>query len=383
MKVIYLSNLPFTDCDFPLIREMQIKGIDVYYFLMISPHSYRCALLDIKQLYSKSGIFKAVDVYPEFKMYKDYFNLDNVFVINYTMNSGTSIDNIRLTFNMVRTFKKLQPDVINITWPICGNQILLYLLRKKLVLTLHDPFPHSGKARARIFEFWRKISFLMINRIIILNKTQVPLFSKKYNYPIKQIFTSKLGVYDGIKCFSPEPIWSEKKYILFFGLISKYKGVEYLLEAYRLIQNRHKDVELIIAGKGPLYFDKSLYEGNSNIIILNEYITMPRLAGLLKNALFTVCPYKDATQSGVVQTAFSMNCPVIVTDVGGLPEAVDEHITGLIVPSCNSEALANAMDKLLSDRTLLDSMRLNIKSIWSKQMGWGTILEEYLRCYSS
>lgn len=110
---------------------------------------------------------------------------------------------------------------------------------------------------------------------------------------------------------------------------------------------------------------------------------MPRLAGLLKNALFTVCPYKDATQSGVVQTAFSMNCPVIVTDVGGLPEAVDEHITGLVVPSCNSVALANAMDTLLSDRKLLDSMRLNINSIWSKQMGWKTILEEYLKCYSS
>lgn len=83
MKVIYLSNLPFTDCDFPLIREMQLKGIDVYYFLLISPSSYKCALLDIKQFYNKNGIFKAVDVYPEFKIYRDYFNLDNVFVINY------------------------------------------------------------------------------------------------------------------------------------------------------------------------------------------------------------------------------------------------------------------------------------------------------------
>lgn len=70
---------------------------------------------------------------------------------------------------------------------------------------------------------------------------------------------------------------------------------------------------------------------------------MPQLAGLLNDALFAVCPYKDATQSGVIQTAFSMDCPVIGTDVGALPEAIDNGVTGLIVPPCNSEALAHAI----------------------------------------
>ena len=110
---------------------------------------------------------------------------------------------------------------------------------------------------------------------------------------------------------------------------------------------------------------------------------MPRLAGLLKDASFTVCPYKDATQSGVIQTAFSMDCPVVATNVGALPEAIDNQITGLIVPPCDSDALADAMDKLLGDASLLKSMRANINKIWRKQMGWDKILDQYIKCYKA
>ena len=108
---------------------------------------------------------------------------------------------------------------------------------------------------------------------------------------------------------------------------------------------------------------------------------MPRLAGMLRHAMFSVCPYKDATQSGVIQTAFSMNCPVIATNVGALPEAIDNEKTGLIVPPCNSTALSNALDLFLSDKMLLNKMRENINTLWRKEMGWDRILESYIKCY--
>lgn len=383
MKVIYLSNLLFTDCDFPLIREMQHRGIDVYYFITIYPYAHRCALLDLKNIYGKNGIYKAKDVYPEFMLYENYLNLDKVYVVNYTSNAGLKPENIFLTYKMVRKFMKINPDIVNLTWPVQSTRSLLYLMRKKLVLTLHDPFPHSGKARAKEFEMWRKISFKMINKIIILNDTHIQLFCDKYKYPRNHVYSAKLGLYDCINNITPDPLDLGKKYILFFGLISRYKGVEYLIEAFNKIHEKYNDIQLVIAGKGELYFDKELYKGKEYITILNEYISMPRLAGLLKDALFTVCPYKDATQSGVIQTAFSMDCPVVATNVGALPEAIDNQITGLIVPPCDSDALADAMDKLLGDASLLKSMRAHINKIWRKQMGWGKILDQYIKCYKA
>ena len=383
MKVIYLSNLFFTDCDFPLIKAMQQRGIDVYYFITIYPYAHRCALLDLKRVYPKNGIFKAVDIYPEFKMYEEYFDLDKVFVVNYVSNSGLKPANILLTYKMVRRFQKINAQAINITWPIQSTRSLLYLLKNKLVLTLHDPFPHSGKPRAKEFEIWRRISFRMINKIIVLNEKHILPFCAKYKYPIGQVFPAKLGLYDCINNINKIPSNINKKYILFFGLISKYKGVEYLLDAFGKIHNKYPNVQLVIAGKGELYFDRALYEGKKYITMLNDYISMPQLAGLLNDALFAVCPYKDATQSGVIQTAFSMDCPVIGTDVGALPEAIDNGVTGLIVPPCNSEALAHAIDKLLSNEPLLELMRFNIQNKWRKQMGWDKILDQYIKCYKT
>ena len=363
MKIVYLSNLPFTDCDFPLIREMQLAGLDVYYFIQIYPYSYRCALIDLPKVYPTNGIFKAIDIYPQFSVYENYLNMDKVFVVNYTHNSGLIPSNIWLTLRMVNLFRGLNPDVINITWPVQSTRCLLYLMRKKLVLTLHDPFPHSGKPRAKEFEIWRRLTFKMIDKIIILNERQKRDFCKMYQYPESQVFSAQLGLYDCINGIQYKEPNIGKRYILFFGLISKYKGIEYLLEAFNMIHEKYPDVQLVVAGKGELYFDKALYKDKEYITLINRYISMPELAGLLKYASFSVCPYKDATQSGVVQTAFSMNCPTIVTNVGALPEAVEDGVTGLVVPPCNSPLLAEAMDKLLSDEQALSIMRDNINSI--------------------
>lgn len=81
-------------------------------------------------------------------------------------------------------------------------------------------------------------------------------------------------------------------------------------------------MNLVIAGGGQIYFDFKPYENLNYIKLINEYIPISSLSGLLQNALFAVCPYKDATQSGVVQMAFSANVPLIVTNVGDLPNAV-------------------------------------------------------------
>ena len=104
---------------------------------------------------------------------------------------------------------------------------------------------------------------------------------------------------------------------------------------------------------------------------------------MLKSCLFTVCPYKDATQSGVVQTAFTMRVPAIVTNVGALPIAVEDGITGLVIPPCNSDAIEDACNKLIMNPQLIAEMKHNIASIWQKNMNWDVITEKYMEVYEN
>lgn len=393
MKVAYISNLPFADADFPLVREMQRQGVDVYFFIYVSVYSHRATLVDIPEVYRKQGIFPAM-VYEEFKAYEGYMDMSKVFVVNSLHQSDFHPANICTMLSLVSKIKKLGVDAVNITWPPRRNKMLLYLLRKKLVFTLHDPFPHSAKNN-REFEFCRKLAFRWIPKIILLNDAQTEKFCEVYKFPRNRLFHARLGKYDCINYLSEKSSSSQEnlaglpesfrgqKYILFFGLIAPYKGVEFLLQAFGKLQQKHPDIKLLIAGSGKLYFDESLYKGNANVVLMNRYVPLAQLADLLKNALFTVCPYKDATQSGVVQTAFSMGTPIVATDVGNFAKAIENGKSGVIVPPCDANALAEAMADLVEHPEKLESFRKYIAGEWLERNGWEEVVTQYLNCYEA
>ena len=393
MKVAYISNLPFADADFPLVREMQRQGVDVYFFIYVSVYSHRATLVDIPEVYRKQGIFPAT-VYEEFKAYEGYMDMSKVFVVNSLHQSDFHPANIRTMLSLVRRIKKLGVDVVNITWPPRRNKMLLYLLRKKLVFTLHDPFPHSAKNN-REFEFCRKLAFRWIPKIILLNDAQTEKFCEVYKFPRSRLFHARLGKYDCINYLSEKSSSSQEnlvglpeslrgqKYILFFGLIAPYKGVEFLLQAFGKLQQKHPDIKLLIAGSGKLYFDESLYRGNANVVLMNRYVPLAQLADLLKNALFTVCPYKDATQRGVVQTAFSMGTPIVASDVGNFAKAIENGKSGVIVPPCDVDALTGAMADLVEHPEKLVSFRKYIAGEWLERNGWEEVVTQYLNCYEA
>jgi len=139
----------------------------------------------------------------------------------------------------------------------------------------------------------------------------------------------------------------------------------------------------VVAGGGKYYFDISPFQGLNYIQFRNRYISIAELSGLLRDCEFGVCPYKDATQSGVVQTAFTLGVPMVVTDVGALADAVWDGKTGIVVKPCDADALAVGICRLLEDDRLLESMRNNIDSEWKPNMGWRSIAEDYIKCYQS
>ena len=229
----------------------------------------------------------------------------------------------------------------------------------------------------------RRIAFKKIPKLVLLNNRQSSAFASYYHVPDNHIFINKLGMYSSILYVDPLPFQSDRPFILFFGQIVEYKGVEFLLEAMKRVHSRYPELVLVIAGGGKYYFDIESYKRLDYVKIINHYIGTRELAGMLRACEFGVCPYKDATQSGVVQTAFTLEVPMVVTNVGALADAVQHDRTGLVVKPCDADDLANGIMELHSDKEKLNAMRKNIKEEWMKNMSWEPIADEYLKCYKA
>ena len=136
--------------------------------------------------------------------------------------------------------------------------------------------------------------------------------------------------------------------LLFCGLVRHYKGLDVLIEALPIVLKK-KDLHLTIVGE---FWDVDVQALQARIhalgiaeavTIVPEYVPDETLIEYVRTADALVLPYRSATQSAVIQLAFGQYRPVITTDVGGLPEAVAHEETGLIVPSEDPRALAQAI----------------------------------------
>jgi len=139
----------------------------------------------------------------------------------------------------------------------------------------------------------------------------------------------------------------EGRIILFFGLIRAYKGLRTLLDAFALAQDELAATLLVV---GEFYEDRAPYDAairelgiGDRVRIVDRYVPDADVPAYFRLADVVVLPYLSATQSAIVQTAFSFERPVIVTAVGGLPDVVKDGVTGFVVPPQNPRALAGAM----------------------------------------
>lgn len=381
MRVVYFSQPFFADCDFPLIKEMQERGSDIRYYMPIGYNFKSSSILEFEKPVRKWGIHKGTKITGMDK-YKDCLNLDNLYLICGRIYKWWPLTWL-LWICVYIHILLYKADIIHITWQLRGwEKILLYLpFISKKIMTVHDPLQHSNVIGSEQNEKDRIKCFKWATRFILLNSQQVDEFSRKYNIPKSKIAVSKLGVYDSIKYLNIRKTELKEPFILFFGLITPHKGIEYLLDAMLLVHKECEDVNLLVAGSGHIYFDMTKYADKEYIKFENRYIGISELAEMINHSLFVVCPYKDATQSGVVQTAFAMEVPVVATNVGALPDMVKDNVYGKIVPPCDSETLASVMIELIKDKEKLNSLKNNIKTQWISSMSWGPIVEDYIRVY--
>lgn len=149
---------------------------------------------------------------------------------------------------------------------------------------------------------------------------------------------------------------SNYNYLLFFGFIRGYKGLDILLNALDKEKMKKSNLKLIIAGE--FYDDEEYYTDiirskdlESYIIGAHHFIKDEDVKYYFSAADVVVQPYKNATQSGVTQIAYQFNKPMIVTNVGGLPELVEDKKAGYLV-DVNAQAICRAIENIYDSDTL-------------------------------
>ena len=141
-----------------------------------------------------------------------------------------------------------------------------------------------------------------------------------------------------------------EKIILFFGFIRQYKGLDLLLQAMAEAALRDSGIKLLVAGE--YYEDRKIYDEliaaknlSSQLILRTDFIADSEVRYYLSAADFVIQPYRNATQSGVTPLAYHFEKPMLVTNVGGLPDLVPEGKVGLICEP-NAASIAEGILKL-------------------------------------
>ena len=181
---------------------------------------------------------------------------------------------------------------------------------------------------------------------------------------------------------------SSDKVVLFFGNITPSKGVSVLLEAFQEVHTQDEHAKLLIAGMPSREIDmNSLFHLTSSLgiakstIFDTRYLPMEEVGPLMSLATVVVYPYINSTQSAALQTAYAFGKPVISTNVGGLPEAVDNGKSGILVPPNSPEALGKAILKITNDSHLATEMGQYAYHLSQTRFAWEPIAKQILDTY--
>ncbi len=303
-------------------------------------------------------------------------------------NPGTVIANLASIAAYARAIRKFNPDVVHVH-DVADYRIFCALKlacwKRPLVMTVHDAELHPGDGGNK-FEFLRPKARLMADAIIVHGKDiKSRLHQVAPDISEKKVNIIPHGVYTLYRRWLSDNIKKSRNKVLTFGRIRKYKGIDYLIKSAPIVRESVPDAKIVIAGSGPDWPRcEAMIEDPSMFEIHNEDVTDDMVTRLFQEAAVIVLPYIEASQSGVLNIAYALGRPVIVTNVGSLPEVVEDGVTGFVVPPADEKALAVAIVKVLSDHKLADEMGENAYQRAVKgELSWDSVAEKTISVYQN
>ncbi len=289
--------------------------------------------------------------------------------------------------NLVERIISLKPDFIWYMDSAILSSQLCFCLKGKInqYITIHDPAErhptNNYSIKVKIKNFFensiQKKSIMSANKIILLSPESFKCFCAKFpKYKGKaDIFILGAHVPNVIGKSPEECERVDSPYFLFFGRIDKYKGISTLLEVYKELGT--PKATLVIAGKGNLTKkEERMVMEEEKIIFINRYIEDEEMIWLFENAKATILPYIEASQSGIIPISYKFGLPVIISDVNGLRQFVDDGESGFV---CKKKSdYLSAMQKLQNCEVRNKMSKQAIK-YYTNHLDWCNSLKKLLK----
>lgn len=224
----------------------------------------------------------------------------------------------------------------------------------RYLTVVHDAEPHPGDATARLQPLLRRAA-ARADHVVTLSGAVTDRLLAQRRLPPDRVTT----------LFHPDLDYGPSSSgtaddgplrVLFFGRIMPYKGLPLFVDALERLQASGHAVQAGVFGEGALGAEAARLQ-RLGAEVVNRWLAEGEIVDVLARYDVMVVAHVEASQSGVVATAFGAGLPVVATPVGGLPEQVSDGVTGLVLPRISAPALADAIDRLAADRALLGALR--------------------------
>ena len=289
------------------------------------------------------------------------------------------------------------PDVLHLQWlPLLGwspiDKWFVTVARARgipIVHTVHNVLPHdtsSDRVRRAYAWLYRSATVLICHTQEAANQ-----LVDKFGIARSQIEVIPHGPIfdiggDGLAAGSiEERSDSDTTVVLSLGVIRPYKGLEFLLEAWKMAAI--PDARLIIAGGGESGYVAKIADVVANLDLTRSvdlrlgYVDNAEHDALHRSADIVVLPYREISQSGALMTAMAYGCAIVASDVGGFSEVIDNGRNGVLVPYGDTRALAEALTNLLSDSGLRERLGSAALADTRVSLSWRSIAQSTMEVY--
>lgn len=301
--------------------------------------------------------------------------------------------NLVTLWSVAKYIRSLRPDIIHFQCGVIWELALARLFpATPIVVTIHDVTRHPNvhKLSQKLFQYPIDHAAGIADAIIVHGDQIKAAATARFEIPRAKakFFSIPHGVIARYGSGIGRVNVAQGGNVLMFGSINRYKGVEYLVAAEPLIRARLPNVNICIAGSPASHsYHSELLASGQKIDLKLRRQADDEVTELFRWADVVVLPYIEASQSGVLQLAFSFGVPTVVTSVGGLPEVVIHEKNGLVVPPRDASALADAVIRMLSDtelrRRAIDNIVLDRESRFSWPQIARSTVDVYSECLES
>lgn len=364
-KITWITSDCFIDVDLPIIKAFNNeKQFEIEWHIIFTKN--RITTFNPNEIEKEIG--------------KGSIKFKCLYLNNRLRSINTLLKFIRLIF----IIRKSKMDIVYIdseAEPYFSIIIRLLLGSDKVIYAVHDIELHVGTAR--IYNFFLDLKIKMFNNLHVFSITQKGLFDSNNGIYKRNVFYAPLL----LKNFGKSEMAPPQDIIrfLFFGIIRKNKGLEYLIEATNKLAISHKGQFILqIAGKCNKWaiYDRLIKDFSVFDLSIGA-VPNDNIADLFCRSHYLVLPYKDVTQSGPLMIAFNYGIPAIASNLPGFVENIRDKETGFLFEPGNSESLYNTMSAvILNHEANYQKVKQNLSTYVSKNYSTEKIKAMYVEMFN-